>query len=367
MVLSIHPARGITWDGGSKRTDNWIDGNGANSGERNWMQSSSPAAGDALVFGGSTRLTPNNNTPADTNYAGITFDSTAGAFLLGGNRITLGGNVTNNDADLQTINMDLILSATRTFSAASGDLAVGGVISGTGGLAKTGDNALTLSGQNSYFGVTSVDAGTLSVNGNQLSATGAVNVASGAKLYGNGILGGATTIVGTHSSGAAAGAVGTTQTFSSSLVYSPGSIFEWDLDVTSSTTEIHDKIVANSLAGSGAVFKILLASGDSFADAFWDTSRNWLASDLFGINNATANLAAIFSSAATTAHFNANPVQGSFSFTSTGGGTGNQLTWTAVPEPTSALVGMLLGAGLLRRRRARSSSASNRSIGNIRI
>ena len=37
--------------------------------------------------------------------------------------------------------------------------------------------------------------------------------------------------------------------------------------------------------------------------------------------------------------------QGQFSFTS------NTLNWTAVPEPTSALAGLLITAGLLRRRR----------------
>ena len=32
--------------------------------------------------------------------------------------------------------------------------------------------------------------------------------------------------------------------------------------------------------------------------------------------------------------------------------TGSTLTWTAVPEPSSALVGLLIGAGLFRRRSA---------------
>jgi hypothetical protein len=32
---------------------------------------------------------------------------------------------------------------------------------------------------------------------------------------------------------------------------------------------------------------------------------------------------------------------------------GGTLKWTAVPEPTSALAGLLLGGGLLRRRRQR--------------
>ena len=37
--------------------------------------------------------------------------------------------------------------------------------------------------------------------------------------------------------------------------------------------------------------------------------------------------------------------QGSFTIS------GSSLTWTAVPEPSGVLAGMLLGAGLLRRRR----------------
>ncbi|MEO8617191.1 MAG: hypothetical protein ABI600_18785 [Luteolibacter sp.] len=32
-------------------------------------------------------------------------------------------------------------------------------------------------------------------------------------------------------------------------------------------------------------------------------------------------------------------------------GGGKTLTWSAVPEPTSALAGVLIGTGLLRRRR----------------
>jgi hypothetical protein len=52
--------------------------------------------------------------------------------------------------------------------------------------------------------------------------------------------------------------------------------------------------------------------------------------------------------------------EGYFSYTNLGAGsystsfftlTGSSLSFTAVPEPTSALAGILLGAGLLRRRR----------------
>jgi len=59
---------------------------------------------------------------------------------------------------------------------------------------KDGADILTLSGTNTYLGNTSVNAGTLIINGDASGATGAVTVASGATLGGSGTIGGATTI-----------------------------------------------------------------------------------------------------------------------------------------------------------------------------
>ncbi|MDZ7617745.1 MAG: autotransporter-associated beta strand repeat-containing protein [Patescibacteria group bacterium] len=71
-----------------------------------------------------------------------------------------------------------------------------GTISGSGGLTKTGDGTLTLRGDNSYTGGTSVSAGTLLVNNTSGSGTGsgAVTINSGATLGGTGALGGAVTV-----------------------------------------------------------------------------------------------------------------------------------------------------------------------------
>ncbi len=265
--------------------------------------------------------------------------------------------VTNSDtvAAVQLTGGSITSSSGVLTSTSAYDLQAGSVSAKLGGtgiaLNKTTSGTVTLSGANTYTGITSITAGTLVVNGNQSSATGVVNVASIAKLFGTGTIGGETTILGTQSSGASSGAIGT-QTFSSSLTYGSGSIFEWDINVTGGT-QTHDRIVANSLLGSGAAFKIV-DTGDGYAAAFWNSTRNWTATDLFGASNATVNLATIFT---TTTSFNPSSLEGSFSFTSTGGGTSNQLTWTAVPEPTSALAGILLGAGLLRRKRTLRQSA----------
>jgi len=137
-------AQTVTWTGGGS-DDNWNTG-------ANWAGGTAPVAGNSLGFGGTIRLTPFNNLTADTSFAGITFESGAGPFTLSGNRITLGGNVVNNDDDLQTINLAMILNATRTFEAAAGNLALGGTLSGSGGLTKTGAGTLTLSGTGSGMG-----------------------------------------------------------------------------------------------------------------------------------------------------------------------------------------------------------------------
>ncbi len=71
-----------------------------------------------------------------------------------------------------------------------------GVISGVGSLEKDNSSTLTLSGDNTYSGNTTVTAGILLINNTTGSGTGtgAVTVASGASLGGSGTISGATTI-----------------------------------------------------------------------------------------------------------------------------------------------------------------------------
>jgi autotransporter-associated beta strand protein len=148
------PGSTVTWNGGGT-SGNW-------SSAANWS-GVALAANAALVFAGTNQLAANNNTTAGTVYAGITFNAGAGAFVLTGDAVDLAGDIVNNSSSAQTINTNLALQGNTNFNAASGDLAVGGAISGGYSLNKLGAHTLTLSGSNVYTGSTAVSAGTLVV------------------------------------------------------------------------------------------------------------------------------------------------------------------------------------------------------------
>lgn len=155
-------------------------------GDNNWSTKPDwdylPTNDDSLVFAGTTRLSNTNNSLS--RVGSITFNNTAGAFTFSGNALTIAGDITNSSSSAQTINLNLTLGAALQFNAASGNLTVNGTvanggnsltvtgssnttlsgaISGSGRLVKTGAGLLSLSGDNSYSGGTTVSAGTLTV------------------------------------------------------------------------------------------------------------------------------------------------------------------------------------------------------------
>jgi autotransporter-associated beta strand protein len=73
------------------------------------------------------------------------------------------GDIVNNSTNLQTVNVGLAMQQNTNFNAAAGDLTVGGNISGSFSITKTGAHTLTLTGTNTYTGPTTVSAGTLVV------------------------------------------------------------------------------------------------------------------------------------------------------------------------------------------------------------
>ena len=186
IVNIVNAQSDRTWNGGSSQNSNWNN-------SRNWgSNSNNLASGDGVIFDGNNRTT-NNNDNNNFTHRLITFNSGASAFTLNGNAITLTGNVTNNSINLQTINIDIATAAVRIFNAASGNILVGGRISGTnGGVTKTGNNILTLTdATNSYTGITTINAGTLSIstlaNGGSNS-----NIGASSNTATNFVLGGGT-------------------------------------------------------------------------------------------------------------------------------------------------------------------------------
>ena len=172
-----------TWDGGAD-TNNWFGDK--KDGERNWDKNNDTLiTGSNLEFQGDTRPTSHNNSSSSFfNIRNISFLCNATAFTLTGGSLELTGNVTNSSSHTQTIILDLRLAAptANVFNNGAGNLVLGGAISGTGKLTKSGTGTLILSGSaaNTYVGVTTVTEGIL-----QLGKTG-VNAIAGNLTVGDG-------------------------------------------------------------------------------------------------------------------------------------------------------------------------------------
>jgi autotransporter-associated beta strand protein len=156
------------WKGGAPSNNNWNAG-------ANWASGVSPLLGDYVTFAGNIQLTAN----MDNNYTlgSLTFSNNAGAFNITGTSVTLtlAGDVVNNSANTQTLSVPVALSGARTFNAASNNIVVNNPVSDNGGgLTKAGTNTLTLAGNNTYTGPTTVSAGALVLSGDNTLATGPV-------------------------------------------------------------------------------------------------------------------------------------------------------------------------------------------------
>ncbi len=145
------------------------------------------ASGDNLYFGTSTITTLNEDEAAGFSIGSFTFNAGASAFIIAGNSFALGaGGVTNNSTSLQTINDAFTLAATTTFTTTTGggNLTLGGVISGAGGITVAGTGITTLTAINTFAGGTTVNGGTLALGagGGTAAVQGAITINTSAIL-----------------------------------------------------------------------------------------------------------------------------------------------------------------------------------------
>lgn len=143
--------------------NNWSTGG-------NWDNNAVPIFPHALTFAGNNRLNNINDLNSIT-VSSVTFDGAAGAFTLGGNDITLTGGIgfSANPATpiTQTVNLGMMFTGDQNINLpANGNLILGGNITSSGGLVKSGLGTLTLGGANDSFSALSVNGGSNVITGN---------------------------------------------------------------------------------------------------------------------------------------------------------------------------------------------------------
>ncbi|NNM28266.1 MAG: hypothetical protein HKO57_01995, partial [Akkermansiaceae bacterium] len=159
MTVTITPPS--TWDGGGGDA-NWTTA-------ANWFGDFAPVIPARLVFAGTTNTATNNDYAAGSAFNRIDFSNTGAGegFSLGGNDITLGGDISAAAAAggiSDSISLDMKLDGARSIILGeSRDLVISGVISEDGSarsLTKLGPGALTLTAANAWSGDTNLLAGT---------------------------------------------------------------------------------------------------------------------------------------------------------------------------------------------------------------
>jgi autotransporter-associated beta strand protein len=252
----------LTLTYGTAGTPVWAGGTGV------WSGNFTPSLSTNLpmVFTGAGGTATNDIASGNLSAVGaITFNSTAGAYTLAANAgsagngtaLAVNGDITNNSANLQTINTALSLSVNRTINTAAGNITIGGAISGAGGVTKNGSSTLTLSANNTYTGATTISAGTLEV-----SSTGLL----GGGSYFAAISNAGSLLLGSNSNqtlgGVISGAGALTKNGTGSLILSGANTYTGNTTVNSGTL---------LLSGAGKVGpgSLSVASGATFALNSW--------------------------------------------------------------------------------------------------
>jgi autotransporter-associated beta strand protein len=292
--------------------------------------------------------------PATGVGAPGTFDSSVSINSVGGNlgQVDLGGANRTFDIGNSTASVDMSISA--------------GIINGE--ITKTGSGTLLLSGANTYTGTTTVNNGTLVVNGSISNLAGNVTVGAGATLAGNGTIGGDTTILigGTHAIGdSITGASIGNQIFSTGadLSYVTGSTIEWELG-TNSTSSTFDTVTLNggALSFGDVNTNLVFGNGVDWSQLFWQSNQQWTVYSGAGTGLISFLTSPLYATSVVGGSGGPAPLPGAFSWTPSVSGTSVILNYNFTPVPEPASMGgmlVLLGSWVLRRRSRRPGDERN--------
>jgi autotransporter-associated beta strand protein len=120
-------------------------------------------------------------TGATLDLNGFTLD-TSEPLTLNGTGISTNGALINSIASLATYSGTIALATASSIGTNIGDIAVSGVISGANTLTKVGPGELTLSGNNTYSGITTINAGTIKLGGTGTAPNGPLGTIAGGTI-----------------------------------------------------------------------------------------------------------------------------------------------------------------------------------------
>lgn len=175
----------------------------------------------------------------------------------------------SNDLNLGTGTHTLFNGGNRTITVSASTLTIGGEVRESGGvvlLIKSGDGHLVLGGNNTYTGGTNVNAGTLTLSGNNVAATGLTTLgAARLNLNSDGALGGNLTINNANA------VLGNTSGTAVTLAYNPvqnwNTNFEfagpYDLNLGTGTATINANRAVTVTAGTLTVGGEIAQSGSN--------------------------------------------------------------------------------------------------------
>jgi len=321
--------------------DNTCSGTTTLSGGTVTLNSSAPFGTGTLVLDGA-ELSSSGTARTLANAVTLFGDST----ISGSQPVTFSGTVT------LARNRDLTISNTVTLSGSIGETG------GGRGLNKYGAGELRITGANTYSGGTYIGAGTVRINNTTGSAfgTGAVTVAAGATLAGNGSFTGALQLNGIYSPGNSPGTASPGATN-----WAGGGGYVWELNnasdapgakgVTYDWMNIGGQLSIDSTSGSKfTIYVTTLTAGNAagVTPGFtYGTTYHWVIASGTSIANFSADKFTID----TSAFFNDSANLGGFTIAQSGNDIVLNLTYVPEPGQWGAILGATLLASTLRRRR----------------